>query len=65
MNKSQTLFAFRLAAQTSAESTSQDTNAQDKWQAQNRDAVAGCTDYRWEGNLRYGTRFSADAGIYC
>jgi len=47
------------------QSNPQDANAQEKWQAQSRDAVAGCTDYRWEGNLRYGTRFSADAGVYC
>lgn len=65
MDKQQKLFAFKLAASTTNEKNQNESGNQDKWQAQDRDAVAGCTDYRFEGNLRYGTRWSADGGIYC
>jgi hypothetical protein len=65
MDKQQKLFAFKLAANTTTESNKDKAADQNKWQAQDRDAVAGCTDYRFEGNLRYGTRWSSDNGIYC
>jgi hypothetical protein len=65
MDKQQKLFAFKLAANAATESAQDEVRGQDKWQAQDRDAVAGCTDYRFEGNLRYGSRWSADGGVYC
>ncbi len=65
MDKQQKLFAFKLASNATTQLAQNDASAQEKWQAQGRDAVAGCTDYKFEGNLRYGTRWSADAGVYC
>ncbi len=65
MDKQQKLFAFKLASSSTSDSNKNETVAQDKWQSQDRDAVAGCTDYRFEGNLRYGTRWSSDNGVYC
>jgi hypothetical protein len=65
MDKQQKLFAFKLATSARSESNLNEKDSQDKWQAQDRDAVAGCTDYRWEGSLRYGTRWSSDNGVYC
>lgn len=60
METKQKLFAFELAAKEDAK---KEQNAQ--WQARDGVAVAGCTDYIWEGNLRYKGATGADKGIYC
>ncbi len=65
MDKQQKLFAFKLAASTTNEKNQNESGNQDKWQAQDRDTVAGCTDPTHDGNVRYGTRLSSDSGVYC
>jgi hypothetical protein len=65
MDKQQKLFAFKLATSATTESNQNEAASHDKWQAQDRDVVAGCTDPRHDGNVRYGTRLSSDSGVYC
>lgn len=48
-------FTFKVAQAT-------ESNKQAK--AREGVAVAGCTDYRFPGNLRY-PRYSSDDGMYC
>ncbi len=58
MDTKQTLFAFRLAAR-------QD-ETRGKWKAQEGRAAAGCTDYRFPGNVRaYSQVLGNDRGLYC
>jgi len=62
METKQKLFAFKLAAKEDAKK--EQVAAQ--WKARDGVAVAGCTDYKWEGNLRYASaQHVADRGIYC
>lgn len=65
MEHRQTLFAFRLAA--NERTTTQDEPAsQTRWKAEDGIAGAGCTDYRFPGNVRaYSQVFGVDRGIYC
>lgn len=65
MDKQQVLFAFRLADAT--REARLDHRASDpKWKAQDGVAVAGCTDYRFPGNVRsYSQIFGNDRGLYC
>lgn len=58
METQKKLFAFKLAAREDAK--------QGKWKAQEGNAAAGCTDYRFHGNLRaYSQVLGNDRGIYC
>lgn len=61
MENKQTLFAFKLATKDNAQ-----PQADAQWKAQEGVAVAGCTDYRFPGNLRYAhATLGADRGVYC
>ena len=62
METKQKLFAFKLAAKEDAKKEAGKADAQ--WKGRDGDAVAGCTDYRFPGNLRY-TGATADRGVYC
>ena len=58
MEPRQKLFAFKLAARQDAQ--------QGKWKAEEGHAAAGCTDYRFPGNVRaYSQVLGNDRGIYC
>lgn len=58
MEPRQKLFAFKLAAR-------QDER-QGKWKAEEGRAAAGCTDYRFHGNVRaYSQVLGNDRGVYC
>jgi len=58
MQTQKKLFAFKLAAREDAK--------KGKWKAQEGRAAAGCTDYRFVGNLRYASpTLGADRGVYC
>lgn len=63
METKQKLFAFKLASKEDVKQAQADT--QGKWKAQDGVAVAGCTDYRFPGNLRYGKGTGSDNGVYC
>jgi hypothetical protein len=64
MDTKQALFAFKLAAKVDAKQTA--LSSQSKWKAQDGVALAGCTDYRFPGNVRaYSQIFGNDRGIYC
>lgn len=55
------LFAFKVAAK---EAESQKTD--EKWKAREGVAAAGCTDYKFPGNVRYPhATYGADRGVYC
>lgn len=59
METQKKLFAFKLAAR-------EDAKQDNKWKAQEGRATAGCTDYRFVGNLRYASAtLGADRGVYC
>lgn len=61
MENKQSLFAFKLASQDNAK-----TQTETQWKAHDGVAAAGCTDYRFPGNLRYQSpTLGADRGIYC
>lgn len=62
METKQKLFAFKLAAKEDAK---KEADADLQWKARDGVAVAGCTDYRFPGNLRYDGAQGADRGIYC
>ena len=63
METKQKLFAFKLAAKVEAKQDK--AELQGKWKAQDGVAVAGCTDYLFPGNLRYGRGTGRDNGVYC
>ena len=63
METKQKLFAFKLAAKVEAKQDM--AEPQGKWKAQDGIAVAGCTDYLFPGNLRYGHGTGRDNGVYC
>lgn len=64
MDSKQKLFAFKLAAKEDAKQ--QNIESQGKWKAQEGVAAAGCTDYRFPGNVRYPhATMGADRGVYC
>ena len=64
METKQKLFAFKLAAKEDTRQAG--IESQGKWKAQEGVAVAGCTDYRFPGNLRYDSvTGNRDTGIYC
>jgi len=63
METKQKLFAFKLAAKEDAKKEAAKADAQ--WKGRDGVAVAGCTDYKWVGNLRYQGATGADRGIYC
>lgn len=70
MDKRQTLFAFRLADTTRESSPDRNMphgHARDpQWKARDGIAAAGCTDYRFPGNLRAWSQvFGNDRGLYC
>jgi hypothetical protein len=70
MDKRQTLFAFRLADTTREPPPDRDAphgHVHDpQWKARDGIAAAGCTDYRFPGNLRaYSQVFGNDRGLYC
>lgn len=65
MEKRQALFAFRLADAT-REPQPDRQSPDPKWKAQEGVAAAGCTDYRFPGNVRaYSQVFGNDRGLYC
>lgn len=63
MESNEKLFAFKVA------STEQEVDSREeegKWVARDGVAAAGCTDYRFPGNVRYPHRtYGADQGVYC
>lgn len=63
METKQKLFAFKLAAKEDAKKDAVKADAQ--WKGRDGVAIAGCTDYKWPGNLRYQGATGADRGIYC
>ncbi len=63
METKQKLFAFKLAAKEEAKQDQ--VESQGKWKAQDGVAVAGCTDFRFPGNLRYTSSAGTDRGAYC
>lgn len=75
MDKRQTLFAFRLANATGEPRLDRDAPGTDtpdadalltRWKARDGIAAAGCTDYRFPGNLRaYSQVLGNDRGLYC
>ncbi len=70
MDKRQTLFAFRLADATREPRLDRDALDEHppvtQWKAQDGIASAGCTDYRFPGNLRaYSQVLGNDRGLYC
>ena len=59
METKRKLFAFKLASR-------EDRTSETRWKAREGRSVAGCTDYKFPGNLRYPhSTFGADRGIYC
>ena len=61
MENKQTLFAFKLATKDNDQ-----LQADTQWKAQEGVAAAGCTDYRFPGNVRYPhATLGADRGVYC
>lgn len=61
MEAKEKLFAFKVVA-TEAESRKDE----EKWVAREGVAAAGCTDYKFPGNLRYASPiYGADRGVYC
>ncbi|MBL8263857.1 MAG: hypothetical protein JNM58_15675 [Xanthomonadaceae bacterium] len=70
MDKQHTLFAFRLAESASEPvpgGTELDAHVPStQWKAHDGVAAAGCTDYRFPGNLRaYSQVLGNDRGLYC
>ncbi|MBX3711403.1 MAG: hypothetical protein KF800_05535 [Lysobacter sp.] len=71
MDKRQILFAFRLADATRETPPDRDAphdgHAHDpRWKARDGIAAAGCTDYRFPGNLRAWSQvLGNDRGLYC
>ncbi|UXI66238.1 hypothetical protein [Tahibacter amnicola] len=61
METKQKLFAFKLAAKEVAKKESADA----QWKGRDGVSVAGCTDYIWQGNLRYQGVTGKDRGVYC
>ncbi len=63
MESNEKLFAFKVA------SKEQDVESQKndgKWVAREGVAAAGCTDFRFPGNVRYPhATYGADRGVYC
>lgn len=63
METKQKLFAFKLAAKEDAK---QEQVKDAQWKGRDGVAIAGCTDYKWPGNLRYtAPGGAADRGVYC
>jgi hypothetical protein len=62
MDTSQKLFAFKLAAKEDRAAAVQPT--QDKWQARDGVAIAGCTDPKANGVLREAFPWG-DGRAYC
>jgi len=60
MESKQKLFAFKLAAKQQKKDLTEL-----KWKARDGVAVAGCSDYKWPGNLRYIGSGGGDDGMYC
>ena len=60
MENNSKLFAFKLASKNDVKQDTRVESSERKWAARNSAAVAGCTDFRFVGNLRY-----SDNGIYC
>jgi hypothetical protein len=61
MENKQTLFAFKLASKDNGQ-----PQAEAQWKAQDGVSAAGCTDYRFPGNVRYPhSLYGADRGVYC
>lgn len=58
MEKKNSLFAFKVAKKTKKE-------AGKTWSTRSSVAAAGCTDYRFPGNVRGPRDGVADRGIYC
>lgn len=62
MNENRKPFAFALATHENGErQSSQD----DKWQARDGVALAGCTDPTGQYMPRYSSRFNPDGGVFC
>lgn len=63
MDSQEKLFAFKVA---SKEQKADSRKAEEKWVARDGVAAAGCTNYKFPGNLRYPhSSFGADQGVYC
>ncbi|MDQ3288591.1 MAG: hypothetical protein M3Q42_10110 [Pseudomonadota bacterium] len=62
MESNEKLFAFKVASREEEV----DTKEEGKWVAREGVAAAGCTEYRFPGNLRYAhATYGADRGVYC
>ena len=63
METKQKLFAFKLAVKEDAKKESAKPDTQ--WKGRDGVSVAGCTDFRFPDNLRYGAGSGSDNGVYC
>lgn len=62
MESNEKLFAFKVASKEQEV----DAKEEGKWVAREGVAAAGCTDYRFPGNVRYPhATYGADRGVYC
>lgn len=63
MESQEKLFAFKIASKEKDVDSRQNDG---KWAAREGVSVAGCTEYRFPGNLRYAhPTYGADRGVYC
>ncbi len=63
MKSKETLFAFKVA---SKEQKVDSQKNEGKWVAREGVAAAGCTDFRFPGNVRYPhATYGVDRGVYC
>ena len=61
MEVKEKLFAFKVAAKET-----ESRKEEEKWVAREGVAAAGCTDYKFPGNVRYPHQtYGADRGVYC
>jgi hypothetical protein len=61
MEVKEKLFAFKVAAKET-----ESRKEEEKWVAREGVAAAGCTDYKFPGNVRYPhPTYGADRGVYC
>lgn len=63
MDTKEKLFAFKVAPKDQGVDSKENES---KWVAREGVAAAGCTDYKFPGNVRYPSSAGvADQGIYC
>ena len=63
MESKEKLFAFKVVTKNQEVDSKKNEG---KWVAREGVAAAGCTDYRFPGNVRYpSATYGADRGVYC